>query len=127
MSYSYSTNGEQFHGKFDTPEQAAIEGFTKHPEQQAVEIGEAITHPTEHYVSARSIVDDMKCAADDTAGEAAEDWLDYATEEQLAELEALVAAWVNEVDPPTFWGIGNTHSITRAELVSKGWLQGESA
>ena len=45
MSYSYSTNGEQFHGKFDTPEQAAIEGFTKHPEQQAVEIGEAITHP----------------------------------------------------------------------------------
>ena len=84
MSYSYSTNGEQFHGKFDTPEQAAIEGFTKHPEQQAVEIGEAITHPTEHYVSARSIVDDMKCAADDTAGEAAEDWLDYATEEQLA-------------------------------------------
>lgn len=123
MSYSYSTDDEQFHGKFDTPEQAAIEGFAKHPELQAVEIGEAITHPAEHYVSARSIVDDMKCAADDTAGEAAEDWLDYATEEQLAELEALVAAWAKEVDPPNFWGIGNTHTITRAELIAKGLLE----
>ena len=119
MSYSYSANGEQFYGQFDTPEQAAIEGFAKYPELQAVEIGEAITHPAEHYVSARSIVDVMKCAVDDTAGEAAEDWLDYATEEQLAELEALVLAWVKEVDPPNFWGIGSTRTITRAELIAK--------
>ena len=36
------------------------------------------------------------------SGSQAEDWLDYATEEQLAELEALVVAWVKEVDPPNF-------------------------
>lgn len=123
MKYSHSTDGEHFEGLYDTPEQAAIEGFAEYPELQAIEIGEAIAHPAEHYVSARSIIDEIKCAADDTAGDAAEDWLDYATEEQLAELEALVAAWVNEVDPPNFWGIGNIHTITRAELIAKGLLQ----
>ena len=102
MTYSYSTDGELFDGEYETPEAAAAAAFVEDDNLNSVEVGENVKHPAKHYVSAQSIIDDMKCAADDTAGEAAEDWLDYATEEQLAELEALVLAWVKEVDPPNF-------------------------
>lgn len=123
MSYSYSTDGESFVGEYETPELAAIEGLKLDSDLESVEVGENVTHPTKHYVSADSIIDEMKCAADDVAGEAAEDWLDYITDEERAELEALVAAWADKVDPPRFWGIGKTHVITRAELIAKGLLE----
>lgn len=123
MSYSYREDSEYFTGEFDSPEQAAIEAFSLDPSLESIEVGENVMHPTTHYISGQSIVDDMKCAAEDEAGECAEDWLDLATDEQLAQLEALVADWADRVEAPQFWGIGNTHTITRAELIAKGLLQ----
>ena len=80
-----------------------------------------------HYVSAQSIIDEMKCAAEDSAGEAAEDWLDLATDEELAELEALVGEWANRVDAPCFWEVINPKTITRTELIAIGLIAEQEA
>jgi len=79
MTYSYSTDGELFDGEYETPEAAAAAAFIEDDNLNSVEVGEDVKHPAKHYVSAQSIIDEMKCAAEDSAGEAAEDWLDLAT------------------------------------------------
>ena len=119
MTYSYSTDGELFDGEYETPEAAAAAAFVEDDNLNSVEVGENVKHPAKHYVSAQSIIDEMKCAAEDSAGEAAEDWLDLATDEELAELEALVGEWAEKVEPVCFWSIKNPKTITRAELIAK--------
>lgn len=127
MTYSYSTDSEFFDGEYETPEAAAVAAFIEDECLESVEVGETVKHPAKHYVSAQSIIDEMKCSAADTSGDAAEDWLDLATNEQLAELEELVAAWAEKVEPVHFWSIQNTKTITRAELIAKGLLQEDAA
>jgi len=127
MSYSYSTNGEIFCGEYDTPELAAIDAFVDNDTLESVEVAQNVKHPARHYVSAQSIIDEMKCAAEDSAGEAAEDWLDLATDEELAELEALVGEWANRVDAPCFWEVINPKTITRTELIAIGLIAEQEA
>lgn len=119
MTYSYSTDGELFDGEYETPEAAAAAAFVEDDNLNSVEVGENVKHPAKHYVSAQSIIDEMKCAAEDSAGEAAEDWLNHVTDEELAELEALVGEWAEKVDHVGFWAIKSPKTITRAELIAK--------
>ena len=42
---------------------------------------------------------------------------------RIAELEKLVGDWLEANEPPTFWRVENTKSISRADMVAAGHLK----
>ena len=59
------------------------------------------------FVSADSVIEDIQCQAYDECGEYAEDFLSNISKEAKAELEKMIAAWVEKHDKPTFWLVEN--------------------
>lgn len=130
MKYSYCTDGEFFYGEFTTPEEAAEAAFRDTPNLDSVEVGENHKSPASFYVSAESILEDIAQRASEECGEVADDWLLDLIQngEKIAEFEKLVGDWIEANEPPTFWRIDNTRTITRAEMIAAGrLLEGKSA
>lgn len=125
MTYSHCTDGEFFRGEFATPEDAAADAFRDNPDLESVEVGENHKSPASFYVSADSIFEDIAQRASDECGEIADDWLDglMRDKEKQAELEKLVGDWIEANEPPTFWRVDNTRTITRAEMIAAGQFE----
>jgi len=118
--YAWSTDEEMYHGKFDTVEEALaearehlIDGLDEDPGSYTVWVGEAKPIPTGRLVDAECIVERMQERAYEEVGEFGEDYLTTATAEQLKELEALVVAWADRVEMPSFYSADNilAHTI----------------
>lgn len=106
MKYAYSTDEEEFYGKYDTPEKAAIAGFEANPDDDTITVAVAVIPKTRDFVNAHRLIEDIQVSAIlDEIGEAAEDWLTEVTEDQIQELEDLIVGWLDRVDPIKFFGI----------------------
>lgn len=98
MSFSYSFNEEDFHGDFNTREEAAKEAFAEDPEINVCWTGENVTPIPENFINAQVLIENIQCQ-DEFSGEWAENWPDE-TKEQLEELEKEIqkvfAAWLDK-------------------------------
>lgn len=124
MSYCYSYDGEFYQGEFDSPLAAAAEVFVDEPDRDSIDVGEHLHAPTTEYVSADSIIDDITTRAYDEVGEVADGWLYELSKNAAAkaELEKLVADFIDKHERPTFWKVDNCRQVTRAEVVAAGLL-----
>jgi hypothetical protein len=124
MSYCYSYDGELYSGEFDSPLAAAAEVFEGEPNRETVHVGESIYAPTTDYISADWIIDDIACRASDEVGEVANDWLHGLSKnvDAKAELENLVADFIDKHERPTFWKVENCRQVTRSEVEAAGLL-----
>ncbi|MRW82952.1 hypothetical protein GJ698_02460 [Pseudoduganella sp. FT26W] len=124
MSYCYSYDGELYQGDFDSPLAAAAEVFVGEPNRETVHVGESVHVPTTDYVSADWIIDDISTRAMDECGEVAEDWLRALSKnaEAKAELEKLVADFIDKHERPTFWNVVNCRQVARTEVEAAGLL-----
>lgn len=122
MSYCYSYDGDLYSGDFDNPLAAAAEVFDGIPDRDTVHVGESVRAPTTDYVSADWIIDDIANRAYEECGEVAEDWLHGLSQDAAvkAELEKLVADFIDKHERPTFWKVENVRQVTRAEVVAAG-------
>ena len=125
--YSYSIDGEVFHGEFASPEDAAADGLLSEPDAPAIEVAECVRRPASAFVSGEFVVEDAQQRAFDSCGEAAEDWLNDVVVDRAAmdELERHVGDWLQARDPVMFFEVINTRKITRAELVDSGHLEAD--
>lgn len=114
--FSYSHNGEEYHGRFDTFEQAKAEAC----EMGATFVGECVAPPApESYFDADDWLEHVSCQ-DEYSIDAAEDWC-RPTREQRGELEnevqAVMAAWLDRHGfRPTFFLIENPIQVREDEL-----------
>jgi len=124
MTYCYSYDGELYSGEFDTALAAAAEVFAGEPGRETVHVGESLHAPTTDYVSADWIIDDVTNRACDECGEVAADWLHGLSKnaEAKAELEKIVADFLDKHECPTFWKVENVREVTRAEVAAAGLL-----
>lgn len=125
--YSYSIDGEMFHGEFVSPEDAAADGLLSNPDAPAIEVAECVRRPASAFVSGEFVVEDAQQRAFDSCGEAAEDWLNDVVVDRAAmdELERHVGDWLQARDPVTFFEVINVRTITRAELIASGHLEAD--
>lgn len=123
MQYCWSTSGEHFEGKFDTAEEAVADAaYTLGLEPgTVVEVGELVEPTVRRFVEGAVDLDNLFDAvsqdAFEFAGEAAEDWPDsipWSDEKKTPEqrelqekLVDLITAYLEEHDPPRFWGVDN--------------------
>jgi len=126
MRYSFSNNGENYHGDCDSREAAIAEGI----EYFGIEVGNTVyTGEINKPLASRFAPDEddvteiMCLRADDNAGEASEDWLrdipKEASEELTADLAKLVDAWATKHKlQPAFWLVTEVqeHVVTQADL-----------
>ncbi|AXF53066.1 MAG: hypothetical protein [Caudoviricetes sp.] len=115
----YSTNNEDY--RFDTLEDAQddlINGledeFLKPGTELSVYEADAVDFEpsdfvTDHRVS--NFLEDMSCAAQDEAGEHAEDF-DYCTPEAREELKFFLKDWANRSLTAAFYGVRNEKEIS---------------
>lgn len=125
-TYSYEKPyADRFEGEFDSPEEAALTAFSEIDNEAitTVTVGENVKEPASHFISVDNIIEDIQCQACDECGEVAEDWLTSFSKDKTAELEKLIADWIEANDPPTFWSVINARDITRADLIAAGHLQ----
>lgn len=125
--YSYSIDGEMFHGAFASPEAAAADGLLSNPDAPAIEVAECVRRPASAFVSGEFVVEDAQQRALDSCGDAAEDWLNDVVVDRAAmdELERHVGDWLQARDPATFFEVINARKITRAELIASGHLEAD--
>ena len=125
--YSYSIDGEMFHGAFASPEDAAADGLLSNPDAPAIEVAECVRRPASAFVSGEFVVEDAQQRALDSCGDAAEDWLNDVVVDRAAmdELERHVGDWLQARDPVTFFEVINARKITRAELIASGHLEAD--
>lgn len=125
--YSYSIDGEMFHGAFVSPEAAAADGLLSNPDAPAIEVAECVRRPASAFVRGEFVVEDAQERAFDSCGEAAEDWLNGVVVDRAAmdELERHVGDWLQARDPVMFFEVINVRTITRAELIASGHLEAD--
>jgi hypothetical protein len=110
--YTWSSDNELFKGRFDEPHDALIDAIESGAEVGSkVYIAELVPVSTSQLVSADQIIEQARCMAGDLAGEAGEDYLSVVSTEQEQELEALVAAWMERVEPVCFWGVEHSFAV----------------
>lgn len=127
VTYSHDDgSGEFFVGLFPTPEDAAADALQE-TDAESIEVGETRKHPASRYVSGVWIIEDVAQRAYDECGDPAEDWLSGLARDagEMADLERLVGAWIEQREPVRFWEVDNVRTITRAELVASGHLEAE--
>lgn len=105
---------ERWDGAFETRE-AAIEDGRKHyqhgPAQAFWIQAGALCSATAFVPDAAEIIERMNEAANDEAGEVAEEYPDV-TEEAKAEMDAFLSAWAEKHAAPRFWvGVGEPEKI----------------
>ncbi len=132
MAFCYSTDGEGFHGRYETRDKAIEEAISHTEERDMFWIGETVAPtPPEQYWSAEDWLE-LVSQQDDYAGEWAEDW-DCSTDKQQQELEDLVrpimAAWLQRHKLlPTHYGVENMvkHQNLNGEAVCREKEQPQS-
>lgn len=126
-TYSYSHDGETFHGTFASPEEAAAAYLNDMPDEESVEVGKNKQRTAHNYVSQyhiESLLEMVAESAHEDCGDGAESWLSALTNDadQLKELKQVVGDWIRRKEPPDFWRVHFIRRITRAELVASGRL-----
>jgi hypothetical protein len=124
-SFCYSTNEEYFNGHCASREAAVRECVAEND----LSVGDTVFTATsvafspENHACASDIVDRLRDAAQEHAGEAADGWLYPLTSEQEEDLERRVGiaivGWLSGHKlHPTFWGVGEVekHAVTAADL-----------
>lgn len=116
--YSYSTDGEHYHGTFASIEDALDEAFASSDDpNERIFVGECVapTQP-ETYWDAADWLEHVSCQ-DEYSCDWSEDWGE-STNEQRIELETevrqVMAAWLDRHGlRPRFWSINNDKQYTR--------------
>ena len=119
--YSWSVDEETYRDQCDSIEEAVAAALDHHGGLEVgttISIGEIIPVDASQLIDADSVIDNMSCQAYELSGEVSEDYLAGVTKEQKDELEALIAAWAERVEKPTFWQIGTifVHTVTAQDL-----------
>lgn len=116
MRYGWSANEENFTGDFETREEALAEAKRENPEHTTLWTGERHPKSAADFVNVGSLLEDMQVAADDEAGEAAEDWLPGWNKEKDKQdaLKAIIAQFVDATWPCRFWVVEKieAHEVT---------------
>lgn len=121
VHYSWSMDKEIYHDQCNSIAEAVAAAVAHHGGLDlgiSISIGEIIPVDASQLIDADSVIDNMSCQAFDLAGEPSEDYLGRVTKEQKDELEALIAAWADRVEKPTFWQIGTVyvHTVAAEDL-----------
>lgn len=121
VQYSWSMDEEIYHDQCKSIAEAVAAAVDHHGGLDlgtSISIGEIIPVDAIQLIDADSVIDNMSCQAFDLAGEPSEDYLGRVTKEQKDELEALIAAWADRVEKPTFWQIGTVyvHTVAAEDL-----------
>lgn len=119
--YSWSTDEQDFSGRLESRELAIADAIAHGGNFEVgfeLWIGQAVEVEPSQLVNVDHIIDSIQCAASDIAGEAGEAYLSIVSPEQFEELEQLVSAWMQRVEPVAFSGIENVekHNITADDL-----------
>lgn len=120
MKYSYSTNGEEFYGSYDTREEAIEEGSADSVDGEDIYIGEANKKTIGEYLNnyhINSLLESIAESAGEECGEVTEGWLYKLPKEELVnlrgQLQAALEAWATQSGyQPTFWHIENVEQVT---------------
>lgn len=110
--YTWSSDEERYNGRFDSPHDALMDAIATGADVGSkISIAEVVPISASQLVSADQIIEQARCMAGDLAGEAGEDYLSIVSKEQEQELKALVAAWMDKVEPVYFWGVDNVNAV----------------
>jgi hypothetical protein len=110
MSYSYSTNEENYYGDFATPEEAALDCLTDGDRDRCwVGFNEAPPSP-ESYFDIEDLIETVSCQ-DLYSGEWADNWF-HGTKEQRQEInnevQRVIGAWLDKHElRPAFHNVVN--------------------
>ena len=107
MTYSYSTNQENYHGDFETREAALAEAYALYP-GVPVWTGENSKKEAADFIDVSDLFENAQCQAEDECGEAAEDWLPVHFKKELerkAELREIIGKFMQEHWPVNFWAV----------------------
>lgn len=121
IQYSWSINGETYHDRCSSPAEAIAAAVAFHgagvEAGTILYIGEVAEVTVEELINADDVVEQLQSQACDFVGEAAEDYLGGVTDQEVAELTTLIAAWANRVEAPYFWQVVNVnkHTLTAAD------------
>jgi len=107
-TYSYSTNEENFHGSFDTREEALLEATEEMGKGKTV--WTALNVPYEIDINDELLIEDLQERAGEHAGEIGSEWLQSISSEEAKKLnEMLLEAfnkWASETNnEPDFFGV----------------------
>ncbi len=109
MTYSYSTDEENFIGHFATADHAAETAFDDFPDIDSVWIGENKKQTAHDFVHALDIIESIAEIASDECGECSEYWLDglLKNKEKRDELKRLIGDWLEKNEPVYFYTVEN--------------------
>lgn len=97
--YAYSHDEELYHGDYDTPEEAAIEGLDGADENDRVWVGVKVPPPQpELYFQIEDLIENVSCQ-DEYGLECAEDWYDGTAVQEKeinAEVSAVIGRWLDK-------------------------------
>lgn len=107
--YSYSTDEENFYGRFNTIEDALIAGSSKH-DGPTVFVGELTPVKTSEFVDAKQIIEEVSLKAGEQCGESVDFWPDL-SEEEISQLEKLICDFIDSCDEPEFMKVINVEEF----------------
>lgn len=124
MKYSYSTDGEAFHGLYETREEAIDEGMADAIDNEDIYIGEAVETTIGGYLNdyhIESLLESIAESAGEECGEATEGWLYKLPKEELTNLkgqiQAALEAWATGSGyQPNFSPIANVKRIAGGDV-----------
>ena len=115
--YSYSVDEENYFKKFETIEDAKINGFKDNPDYDIIWIGEIVNYKPSDFIDIESLLDRISENAYDEAGEPTENWLDQHWQmsniDKVQELVDLISIWVKNNAPINFWTVKNIVEFRR--------------
>jgi len=117
IRYCFGTDDTSFEGSFATREEAAAAGFAK-AESSIILTGEIV--PFEIPYLGCLVIDAIADSAWDECGEVAEGWLESVSEDQVLELDRVIAAavtdWLAKHDQkPRFFNVRDMKEHRRPE------------
>jgi rubrerythrin len=107
MKYCYSTNEENYHGDFETRDEALSEARAMEPDE-VVYTAQCVKFVP--HISVNDVFDQLMCEAVDHSGEVAEEWLSFTPKEERQELEdclnGVLNLWMEKTNnKPHFYGV----------------------
>ena len=119
MKYSYSTDGEIFHGTYDTKEEAISEGSADSIDSEDIYIGEAIEKTIGAYLTdshVDSLLESIAENAGEECGEATDGWLHELPKEELnnltGQIQAVLEEWATRTGyQPKFFHVKNVEQV----------------
>lgn len=116
-TYSYSTNEENYYGKFASAEEAAETGFKENTDYDSLWVGVNKKFTAHDFISVRAILEQIAENAGDECGEAVGDWLEKLEKNpaKCEELKKLFGDWLEAHEPVTFWSVNQVERVERVE------------